>query len=363
MRKSKSKSKSKGFISYILLTLLAIGVIGGSVYLYTYSRDRDQAISDALSSSQKIIKAANTLSDPAARLAEAKARLSQATIDLNLLIQKSDGEAAAQAIINNEYSDAALAVNKTDVLFNNPDSNNPQLKIKTQDPTVQQQIDAKRLQITQILIQWESLFGSSTPNSISQNSIQSVLLSSSVKIDPALIKKAEDEIIIVQTYLQQLQVIVAGLVPDNSGLTAAEIIQDKALVADAKKQVDDIVSVMTSVETTLQQQVAAGAQGSNSNTSNNNDTSNEASNNSSSTNSQVTEQQIIAQEKVVSDAQAQEALIQSEIDQAAATSSGTVFIPSSGQDNGGQDNNGNGGSSDQSMLTSGPTLIEGGNSH
>jgi hypothetical protein len=300
---NRSDLKSKGFASTIILILITIVIIAGSTYLYIYSSQRDAAISGALSSSQDMIKSSQTLSDPATRLAAAKLKVATEKVNLKQLIQESDGEQAANAIINNEYLHAAAAVNKTDILFNYPDSPMPQFKIKSGSVDIQKEIETQRLLISHILYEWRISFASSTLDIGSPSSLQTVLLSSSVRLDPNLIRKADDQIVTVQQYLQQLEILVDSLTPSGSGLTVAEINEYKALADEAKGEIDDAVVVMKSIESSLQSKVVAGADQA-----------------SGSTDGQVTAQEIDAQEQALHDAQAEQTLVESEIAQAQATS-------------------------------------------
>jgi hypothetical protein len=113
-----------------------------------------------------------------------------------------------------EYSQAYDAVyNKTDTLFKDAKTN-PDFILPTASADIEAAIDAKRQEIGTLLASWK----------------------------PA-------DAPIVAAYLTQLETIVEGLTPENSGLTQPQINAYEAVVISAEDQVNSAIATVASAQT------------------------------------------------------------------------------------------------------------------
>jgi hypothetical protein len=173
-------------------------------------------------SSQSSVSPAQTSAD----LASAKSKEDSDAAKLQALLKGKSAAAlaaatAAAASANSaldsawalEYSQAYDAVyNKTDTLFKNAKIN-PNIIITTQSATIKAAIDANRQEIGILLAAWKP---ADAPT--------------------------------VAAYLAQLESIVEGLTPENSGLTQAQIHAYTALVTTAEEQVNNAIATVATAQ-------------------------------------------------------------------------------------------------------------------
>ncbi len=140
----------------------------------------------------------------------------------------SGGTFIPAAYIKNAYvADNEAVTDKTDVLFSNPTTANPEIIIKT-DPNVQAHIDTMRAEITTTLNDWKALVQDVNQNGPSQSS------------DASVQQYAND----VEQYISELKLIIDNLTPDNSGLTPEEIAKDQVAVDAAIQEADQAIAII-----------------------------------------------------------------------------------------------------------------------
>ncbi len=228
-----SMKTNRGFVATALLVVVAAMFVTGGLYIYSKTQT-DRAKDDLISNAQRDIDASRPTERTlqiSADLAWARTRLQMETTKLNQLKQQS----VAAQILNSTLRDTYLKINdaitgKTDVLFANARSLNPNLRLNT-PAAIENRINAARSEITQILSTWQTLVGAgSSPQNIQalQNAITSDLPT-------------------VTAFLQELATIVNNLTPGNSGLTAAEIIELQVAINTAQEQVTNAATTLTNV--------------------------------------------------------------------------------------------------------------------
>ena len=157
----------------------------------------------------------------AANLASAQAKLDDITRGLNteeLAVEQSKVNSASISLINAKqealnvartgYVQAQSAItNYTDSFFDNPQSVNPTIKIRTGSQNEQSAIGMSRLSVTNALNKWKSDLDLAT-------STDGITL---------LIAKANGYVNLIRDFISALSTIVNNLNPGNSGLTQATI--------------------------------------------------------------------------------------------------------------------------------------------
>lgn len=126
-------------------------------------------------------------------------------------------------------------MNYTDTFFNNPQSANPTINIRTQSYTIENIIHTKRISVTENLNRWKSDIDSlvSNPDAL------------------ALLVKADRYISTLKSYMSDLSGIVNDLNPGNSGLTQATIDSYVTSMNNALSGLNQAILSITSAETIL----------------------------------------------------------------------------------------------------------------
>jgi uncharacterized membrane-anchored protein YhcB (DUF1043 family) len=109
-------------------------------------------------------------------------------------------------ISEEEYAKTKKLVDSTNIFFTNADSDNPEINVPTKNQTIEDEINARRAKINEILRIW------------ADNNAHSR------ETDKKLIEEIKIYLLMIQAYLAQLQSIVSSLsAGGSSGLTTAQI--------------------------------------------------------------------------------------------------------------------------------------------
>ncbi len=147
-------------------------------------------------------------------------------------------EMAAIAQIEEQFNTLRNSVVfSTDIFFKDADSESPEFILKTNDKSVESDMNRRRLEITRIFKSWDKKM--SDLDSLSPDTIPT--LSDIVSI-------AREDIEYVQQYINDLKDIVGGLNPSTSGITQAQIDSYQSVVEASANQLEQLVSNIDTIE-------------------------------------------------------------------------------------------------------------------
>lgn len=265
-------------LTNIIIGFLGLALIGGGFYYYFYNGTSSE-------------------------LTNAKTKVQIETAKLNELDTRYNAERVAIAQIKEQY--LALrngVIKRTDIFFNNSESNNPTILLKIKDKTVEKDINNRRLEITKLLKLWDKKI----------KDLDSGLISESTMTLSAIIAEAKNDFKYVDQYIIKLRTIVSELNPTNSQLQQTQIYVYENIIEASINQVGQLVSNINSIETTIESIYLAISLGTTTPPSNTN--SNPSQNTPTTptvvTPPLVTLSQIQAQEEIVSQAEEEQALIE-----------------------------------------------------
>lgn len=210
----KSMNKlQKGFSSLILIIVVAaVLVLGGIFFLYSKAPSKETIAMKQEEMEQDIVVVKKKVAAERSKLKD---------------LQTAFGK---ERPLNSALQDAVFgmsdAVGKTDALFNFRTTSNPQIALRTQNADIALAINALRKQIAALLAALEKKRSASLSTAVSVASL------AGLKTDAASI----------QAYLNNLKAITDGLTPANSGLSQAEIDADRALVASALNELNNVIA-------------------------------------------------------------------------------------------------------------------------
>ena len=216
------KKNSKGYTT-LTLVLVSAFVIAVGVFFYMRSGNSENAL-------------LKKQADLKAQLANAKSKLGNEKDKLN------DAEKAFRAafpfydFVDDQLVAMNQAVNRTDVLFQNPQTENPVLKIKTSNPEVQKNIEDKRTIINEILQDWRSR----------------VDVTLAGKIDKATLDQLKKDSLTIQSYVNDLNAYVDSLTPANSGLSQSQIQSYQQMIDSVIQEIKDAINSIDTTGSTLQ---------------------------------------------------------------------------------------------------------------
>ncbi len=210
------KQSQRGFIAYTVMIAIGIILVGGGFYYYLkggggLSGDRQEALA-------RLDTESNTLFNMKARY-------------------KAEREIISK--IKDQYSSVTKNVlSKTDVFFLNPNSDNPQIKIKI-DKATQDKINSKRLQITKMLRDWQVKNEIINSDSLYEDLLPTI---------NDLVKSAEQDMAYVKQYMKELEGIIGGLSPTNSNLTQSQIDSYENIIEDSTAYIEESVVVINQIQ-------------------------------------------------------------------------------------------------------------------
>lgn len=207
-------------LNYIIAGVIVAVIIGGSFYFYL----KNNSLPNPLS----IFSGSNSN----------KLDVSDEIGKLNTLLQRSRDEKVILAEIQKQYSKAGESIKKSDVLFDNPDSANPKIKIKISNPDVEKNINAKRAEVTRILKAWDETVRNM--NSYSPRDIVPNML--------VLYGATQRDIAFVEDYIRELQQVVSGLTPTTSGLSQTQLDSYNSVVSIVLNEISSIVTSTAAIQ-------------------------------------------------------------------------------------------------------------------
>lgn len=134
-----------------------------------------------------------------------------------IIKERSENPFGTSLFLNNYLVAQDVIQQKTDVLFSNPKSDKPEIKIPTPNAQAREQINTKRAEINALLRSWAEL--------ISQNPFLD---------DAKLDALSQENQKIIRTYLEDLNSIVSSLTTSNSNLSQTEITNFQTIVNEAQ---------------------------------------------------------------------------------------------------------------------------------
>ncbi len=169
----------KKIIYLIIITLIAFGLIFGLIYFFNQAKGGQKNNSGLR-----------------AELDIARQNLEKET----KLLQELRGQSYFAKVSAEEYAKIKKLVERTNIFFDKAESATPKIIITTPNKVVEAEINTLRARVNNILIIWAKDNNSST------------------ETDQALLDKIKDYLLIIQSYLDQLQDIVSGLTLSGSDL-------------------------------------------------------------------------------------------------------------------------------------------------
>lgn len=218
----KSNKNNFGFTT---VTLVIAGALVLALGIYFYMRGGN--------SQDELLK---KKADLQSQLKDAKSKLNNEQDKLN------DAEKAFRVafpfydFVDDQLVTINQAVGRTDVLFQNPQTENPVLKIKPGNPEVQKNLEEKRVVINQILSDWKSR-------------VDSTLAST---VDKSALDKLKKDSVTIQNYVNDLNAYVDSLTPANSGLTQSQIQSYEQMIDSVLQEIKDVIQSIDTTSSTIQ---------------------------------------------------------------------------------------------------------------
>lgn len=132
-------------------------------------------------------------------------------------------------VSNAEYEKAKNLVSDTDIFFSNPGSEHPEIQLKVKNKIIATDINNRRAKINEILEIW------------SKNG-------ESLETDQKLLDEINTYLLIIQSYLGQLNNIVSNLSTTDSGLTTRQIDSYADLIKNSFAEIEDIINTIKEAE-------------------------------------------------------------------------------------------------------------------
>ena len=169
----------------------------------------------------------------------------QATLNLastSLLNAKKD---SANAVRDGYVKAQSAVINYADTFFTNPQSVNPTIKVRAQSTNTETAINNSRLLVSDSLVKWKKDIDSMATNGTDIGS---------------LVKKSEENLNIIKSFLSDLSLIVNDLSPGNSGLTQTTIDTYTNTMNTALSTLNQAISSVTTADTALNSAISAYSQ-------------------------------------------------------------------------------------------------------
>ncbi len=203
-------------MTYVVVIIIGVILVGGSFYYY--------------------LKGGGNLSGDRQ---EAMARLDTETNTLYNMKARYKAEREIISKIKDQYSGVTKNVlSKTDVFFLNPNSDNPQIKIKI-DKATQDRINGKRLQITRMLRDWQVKNEIINSDSLYEDLLPTI---------SDLVKSAEQDMAYIKQYMKELEDIIGNLSPANSDLTQNQIDSYENIIEEGTVYIEESVVVINQIQ-------------------------------------------------------------------------------------------------------------------
>ncbi|MDE2037667.1 MAG: efflux RND transporter periplasmic adaptor subunit [Patescibacteria group bacterium] len=181
-----------------------------------------------------------TLADMSRSLTPAELAVQQAAVD-SAKTALGNAQQSALVAFHTAYIQAQGAeVNYADTFFNNPQSANPTIDIRTESATQQLAINNERVSVSDVLNKWSSRLAAASTTGAS-----------------GLMEEANGYLSTMKSFFADLSAIVNALSPGNSGLSQSVIDADTAAMNSGRSALNAAVSTVTSAQTGLTSAQAA----------------------------------------------------------------------------------------------------------
>lgn len=229
----KNSSKDRAILIFSAIATLVI--IGGSIYFYIYSKNKKQSDDVLITSIKNSLQSGSTKDQLSAGLSKAESNLQLQTSRLAVLQSELGKQQSFLSSMKTGFETVSAAVDETDIMFQNPETSAPKIKIWTETKEIQIEINLKRLQVTYALDSWKTEISKAQAEGASAE-------------DRA---RVQGYVETVRSYLAELQEIVDALSTESSGLKQAQIDSYIAIVEEASQSVDAVISALLPTTTTV----------------------------------------------------------------------------------------------------------------
>ncbi len=143
--------------------------------------------------------------------------------------QADSANSAYQTALKNAFLQSQDAVrNKSDNIFRDPQGSNPEIAVNVKTPSVEKDINFKRLQLTTKFLTWSDLINSqaNTPTSTVQD----------------IYGTTKQNLNFVKNFLDEIGGVVTDLATNNSGLSSAQINSDLITINSAQTEINNAIA-------------------------------------------------------------------------------------------------------------------------
>ena len=209
-----------------VISQIYVGV-GQSVYAGASIASLDSASDEAILENAKAVLADMTSNSSSASSSQIKTSSAQTSI--------SNANQDAVNAAHSGFAEAQSAlVNYTDSFFSNPQSQNPTIILRTDSPSIANNINFGRLEVSDALSKWSA-----------------ELASSNIDSAPALIDDSRAYLATLKQFMSELSTIVSVLSPINSGLSTAQITTTVATMNSGLSTLNAAVDSITAAQSKL----------------------------------------------------------------------------------------------------------------
>ncbi len=213
--------EKSGVISHIYVSVGQTVAAGDPIASLDSSSDQaalesaQATLADMTSSSAQATSGGTSVSSAATSLSSAQTDAVNAA---------HDGFAKAQASL----------VNYTDSFFNNPQSQNPTINVRTDTTDTATAVNFERLKISETISKWSGELSTSTPSDALQ-----------------LISDSYNYLTTIKQFMNNLSVIMNDLSPTNSGLSQTQVTADVATMNSGLSTLNTAVDSVTAAQSQL----------------------------------------------------------------------------------------------------------------
>jgi hypothetical protein len=204
-------NKTKKIISLFIIIALAFVIL--FVYLYSFNEAKKLARDQA---------AANKIQ---VELEIARQKLETENQKLRELRINSAWGKMSEA----QYLKTKKLVAELDIFFKNPDSSHPEIQLRTDNKIIAEEINSRRLKITEVLKIWADN---------NKNSLET---------EQKFIEEIKTALLFIKAYLEEIKSIVTDLHPDSE-LTAGQINSYTNIINTSINNFKEVVEVITRFE-------------------------------------------------------------------------------------------------------------------
>lgn len=230
------RERQKGFARIILVLIIFIVALSAVVFYFINKLNKKTVASGTVQNSSEP-GVQDSQSYLTTLVKEAKLKVESETKILEDLASRAQLEKNTVDKLKTKYANAYNLIEKdTDVLFKNPKTTKPEIKIKTNDAALRASLNLSRKQLQGMLNEWKAQLDEYTQITKQGSKIES----SDITISE-LVKTTEQNIDSIESYISQLQNLVNNL-SANSSLSDAQIVYYQSVVSEAAKDLAQISS-------------------------------------------------------------------------------------------------------------------------